>query len=314
MKVFHRLDEIAGHSGPASVAIGNFDGVHLGHQALIGGLVSHAREAVTRPVALTFFPHPAEVLRPTGKLERLTTTEEKLALLEALGVESTLVQQFDPSLAALAPEVFFDRFLVQGLKARSVHVGDGFVFGRNRSGTVATLAELCAPRGVLLVTQPAVALNDERVSSTRIRRRVLEGDTTGAARMLGRPYFLTGQVQHGHHRGTAMGFPTANLRFPEGKVLPKPGVYVMRVEWQRQRFRAVANLGVRPTFAQDGGSAPALEVHLLDFRSKLYDEHLRVEFFERVRDEQRFSSIDDLKAQIARDVESARASRSFSLG
>jgi riboflavin kinase / FMN adenylyltransferase len=308
MKVFHKLEEIAVEVAPRAVAIGNFDGVHRGHQALLAGMQEAAVATGATPAVLTFYPHPVEVLRPGTKLERLTTTEEKLAFLEKLGIGAVLVAKFDQALADLTPEEFFRRYLAEGLRATSVHVGFNFSFGKRRAGNTEVLGRLCAERKIDLRVQQPFLLDGVKVDSTDIRRRLTEGDVEGAAHWLGRPYSLSGRVAHGDHRGTALGFPTANVSFPWDKVLPKNGVYLTRARWQRQPYRSVTNVGVRPTFA---GAEARVEVHLLEMAARLYDESLRVEFLARLRDEVKFDSVDALKAQIRADVEAARSSPVF---
>ena len=308
MNVFHRLDEASAKIQASAVAIGNFDGVHLGHQALLGEMVTEARRRKVASVVLTFFPHPVEVLRPGTHLERLTTAAEKLKFLEKLGVDSVVVAPFDEALAALSPEAFFQKFLVEGLKARSLHVGFNFNFGKGRAGNIDTLRKLSGEQGIDVFEKTPFTKAGVKVDSTTIRNRILEGDVTGATELLGRPYRVEGQVQHGEHRGGTLGFPTANLHASYDKVLPKNGVYVTRVEWQKQFFRSVTNVGVKPTF-QKGETPPktvTIEVHILDFEAKLYDEFLQLDFLERIRDEKKFNSVEELKARITKDVKVAR--------
>ena len=313
MQVFHKLQETAPKVEAASVAIGNFDGVHLGHAALLRHMLEHAHSVSVPGTVLTFFPHPVEVLNPKKKLERLTTTSEKLALFEAMGVDLVLVEPFDMRLAALSPEEFFDRFLVQGLKAKSIHVGYDFNFGKARAGNTQVLEELARRHGIQLRVEPPLLVNGVKVGSSAIRQFIREGDVVSAAAFLGRPYSLSGLVSHGDQRGTGLGFPTANLRFSAEKVLPKNGVYVTRAVWQKQIYRSVTNVGLRPTF-QTGRTEElklTVEVHILDFNTKVYDEFLQLEFLERIRDEKKFESADALKKQIHADVDYARSSKFF---
>lgn len=313
MRVFHQLDEISECAESSAVAIGNFDGCHLGHQALLKAMIDHAQRNHLSAIVLTFFPHPVEVLNPSKPLERLTTASEKLNLLESLGVEQVLVEPFDSKLSNLSPSEFFQRYLVEGLKAKSVHVGFNFRFGKDRAGDTRALAELCAHRGIhSQITEPFES-HGHKVSSSTVRQLIRGGDLLGAARLLGRSYSVSGQVQPGDHRGQSLGYPTANLRYPVEKVVPKNGVYVTRVLWQRQSFRSVTNVGVRPTFHDMAIDVdkPTVEVHLLDFSARLYDEFLELEFFERIRDEKKFDSVDALVAQIQVDVAFARHSKSF---
>ncbi len=310
MQVFHRLAEVTPLLAKSAVAIGNFDGVHLGHRALLGRMVEIAKRDGATPVVLTFFPHPVEVLNPAKKLERLTTASEKLMQLESVGVELVLVEKFDLALASLEARDFFLRYLADGLKATSVHVGFNFNFGKDRRGNTELLASLCAGKKIELHVEQPFEKDGMKVDSSTIRKIVREGDMGEAAKLLGRPYSILGQVMHGDHRGTQLGFPTANLHFPNEKVLPRNGVYVTRTHWQRQVFKSVTNVGVRPTVG-DGQLAARVEVHLLDFNARLYDEFLQVEFLERLRDEKKFESLEALKIQIRADAESARNSRAF---
>jgi len=309
VQVFHKLEEVArGLSGHARtcVAIGNFDGVHLGHAAILRGLTQCAQRSQSQAVVLTFFPHPVEVLRPGTKLERLTTTEEKLELLQARGLDAVLVENFNAELATLSAEVFFEKYLVQGLRARNLSVGYNFRFGKDRQGDTALLTRLCQKTGIELSVQAPFEVEGEKVSSSGVRLLLAEGDTLKAARWLGRPYRMVGSVTHGDQRGGDIGFPTANLKYPSDKLVPKTGVYVTRALWQKQSFASVTNIGVRPTFYADGQSSVHVETHLIDFQSRLYDERIEVEFLGRIRDEMRFPSVDALKQQIAADVAFAK--------
>lgn len=304
MLVFHELSDLSSRTGRTSLAIGNFDGVHLGHQALIRSMLKKAQEEKLRPTVLTFYPHPVEVLKPHKKLERLTTTQEKLALLESLGVEQVLVAKFDAELSKLSPEQFFSEYLDLGLKAKSLHVGFNFCFGKDRQGNTDTLLRLAQEKGIFLKVEDQVNADGERVASSSIRGYLAEGNVGHAALLLGRPYSITGQVVKGDQRGRLLGFPTANLRCPQDKALPKNGVYQAVVHWQREALRAVVNVGVRPTFTTEA-LAPVIEVHILNFESDIYDEFLTVHFLGRIRDEKKFSSVDELKKQISEDIKKA---------
>lgn len=302
MKVFHNLTEASSSLKACSVAIGNFDGVHLGHQALLKELLEYAKKNDLEPVVLTFFPHPVEVLRPEKPLERLTTASEKLDLLKSKGVSAVLVQTFDKELATLSPGEFVQKFLVQGLKAKSVHVGNNFCFGKNRSGTTAVLGELCKKSGITLQVANEVATAGKKIGSSDIRKLVADGNIEEANKHLGRPYFVTGDVRHGDKRGRTIGFPTANLHVPQSKLLPKNGVYAVNVRWQGETYKGIANVGIRPTIA-DSSLEKRVEVHIFNFSHKIYEEFLQVDFIKFIREEKKFPSIDALKAQIAQDIE-----------
>lgn len=305
MQVFHSLSEVPAGRGPLALAIGNFDGIHLGHRSLLEALCAYCRQTGKMPAVLTFHPHPVEVLNPAKKLERLTMTEEKLAELEALGIELVLVEKFDAQLASLAPEVFFQKYVRQGLGADAVFVGFNFHFGKSRAGDTTLLERLCQAGGVYLHVEPPFAVDGERASSSAVRGALQAGDIAGVNRLLGRPYSLRGTVVRGAGRGRKLGFPTANLQFPHGKCLPKSGVYVTEAVWQRQVFPSVSNIGSRPTVEREGAPL-SVEVHLLDFQASLYEEALELRFLQRIRDEKKFGSVDELRGQIGRDVEFAK--------
>jgi len=305
MRVFNSLDEIPKSSQRAAVAIGNFDGVHRGHQKILSHMLEASHEAELIPTVLTFHPHPVEVLRPGTKLERITTTEEKLALFKQYGVKQVLVQNFGAELAALSPEDFFQRFLANGLRAASLHVGYDFHFGAKRAGDTQALEKLCSASSMELQVEPPFELGPFRISSSLIREALRLGEVVKAADYLGRSYAMSGKIIEGDKRGRQLGYPTANLDYPAEKVLPKYGVYLTLATWKEDVYGAVTNIGVRPTF---GGAAgrPSVETHLLDFDSSLYDETLTIDFVDRIRDEKKFDSVDALKRQIEADVARAK--------
>lgn len=304
MKVYHQLDQIPSSFSATAVAIGNFDGVHLGHRALLSRLVQDAKVANLVPSVLTFFPHPIEVLRPEKKLECLTTTAEKIDLLAACGIDNILIAKFDRELAALTPETFISRFLENGLKAKRVHVGFNFCFGKNRAGTPEVLTSLCAAKQIQTHVEPSFNLEGERVSSSLVRKAIAAGDVRRAAVLLSAPYKLSGPVIHGDGRGRTIGIPTANIHYSKEKALPKAGVYATRLKWQGQYYKSVTNVGVRPTFKNE--AVTSVEVHILDFDIKIYDEFLELEFLDHIRDEKRFESMQHLVEQIHKDINTVR--------
>jgi len=305
MRVFHRWEEMAPEARGGSLIIGNFDGLHLGHVSVLNAAVFQAKRN-HRPVSLlTFFPHPVEVLFPERRQLRLTTTTEKLALLDKLGLDFVLVAPFDKPLAETSAEGFFENYVWKTFAPKSLHVGSDFRFGKGREGSQEWLAAKAKSRGFELCPSELVMIDGVRISSTEIRRLLVDGKVEEASRLLGRPYSITGQVEHGDHRGRQLGFPTANVSYPDDKILPKNGVYVTEVFWQQQTFASVTNVGVRPTVANVTPS-PRIETHLFDFNQRLYDEFLNVRFLARVRDEKRFGSLDELKEQIGRDSACAR--------
>lgn len=286
---------------PASsaVAIGVFDGVHRGHQRVIDALDGSGAAA---RVALTFGTHPAQMLSDRGAPPLLTPLRERIRLLGDAGVDAVAVLDFDAAMVETSPERFVERVLVDGLAARIVAVGEDFRFGKGASGTAKTLAEQGELRGFDVVSVPILTVDGEEVRSSRIRELVAAGDVATAARLLGRPYLIRGIVVPGEGRGATIGIPTANVSFPDGLAVPARGVYAVYAEIDRARLPAVANLGVRPTF--DGG-AEVLEVHILDGDYTLAGKEIGVAFAARLRDEQRFESVDALVAQIHRDIRAA---------
>jgi riboflavin kinase/FMN adenylyltransferase len=292
-------------SAPA-LAIGNFDGVHLGHQALVRAAVEEARRQAGTAMVLTFDPHPVRVLAPERAPRALLTLEQRAELLGALGIEVVAVLGFDAEIAALEPEQFVRAILVRALQARSVVVGERFRFGRGRAGDVPLLARLGDEGGFRVHAHPVVLQDGEPVSSSRIRELLGRGDVQAAARLLGRAFFVDGTVVRGDGRGRLIGIPTANLE-TRNETLPAPGVYAgfAHIAKGGERWPCVANLGERPTF---GGSGLRLEAHLLDYEGELLGRELRLEFARRLREERRFESAAALVEQIRKDVADARAS------
>ncbi len=298
-----------GHSrpvpAPVVLAIGNFDGVHLGHGALVGRLADYAREHRLVPMVLTFEPHPREFFAPGSAPARLSTLREKLELLAECGASQAMVCPFNARFAALSAEEFVAQVLVQGCQVRHLIIGDDFRFGCGRSGDYAYLQQAGARYGFSVEAMGSVTLDGERVSSSGVRRALAAGNMEHAARLLGRPYIMDGQVLHGQKLGRQLGFATANLRIKHNP-LPMAGVFAVEVSGLGdQPLPGVANLGVRPTVG--GTTRPLLEVHLFDFDRDIYGAHISVRFVHKLRDEQRFPNFDALKAQIAADAAAARA-------
>ncbi len=308
MRIYRHWQNVPAEGRGAVVAIGNFDGVHLGHQAVIADARRIAGEAKAPLAVLTFEPHPREVLGRADGPFRLTPFRIKTREIAALGVDILYLIRFDRDLAALPAEDFIHRLLVKGLGVRHVVVGYDFAFGRGRGGNF-TLLQESAEAGGYALSQVSVAGSDAGIySASEARTRLAAGDVAGAAHILGRPWEFEGRVRTGEQRGRQLGFATANLALA-GTLHPKHGVYALwagiepksggATEW----LPAVANLGRRPTFAEND---LLLEVHLLDFEGDLYGKRLRVKFVAHIRDERRFDGLDALKAQIASDSASAR--------
>lgn len=291
-------------AGPTALAIGNFDGVHRGHGTLLGRLGETARQFSLPPTILTFEPHPREFFAPASAPARLTTFREKIELLAEAGVEQAMVCRFNALFAALTAEQFIEQVLVHGLQVRHVIIGDDFRFGKGRLGDFALLQAAGSRFGFGVEAMGSVMVDGERVSSSGVRAALATGDMAHAARLLGRPYIIDGQVAHGDKIGRQLGFATANIRIKHNP-LPMTGVFAVQVSGLGdQPLPGVANLGVRPTV---GGTRPLLEVHLFDFDRDIYGKHISVRFVHKLRNEQRFPNFDALKAQIAADAAAARA-------
>lgn len=286
--------------GGSAVAVGVFDGVHLGHQRVLEAL--HRNDNGLTRVAMTFGTHPAAVLAPDRAPPRLSTLKRRFELLEASGIERIAVLDFDEAMRDMTPEEFVDRFLVEGLQTRFVAVGTGFRFGRDATGTTDTLAELAKSRGFRVEVVEIAHQGDQEIRSTSIRECVESGDVERAASMLGRPYEMEGIVVPGDGRGRQLGVPTANVSFPAVLTVPLEGVYAVAVTIDEADHDGVANLGVRPTF---DGTEQVLEVHVLHGETNLYGKQIRVGFVGRIRDERRFTSVDELLTQIRTDIRGA---------
>jgi riboflavin kinase/FMN adenylyltransferase len=302
-------DHCPWNDGRAVITIGAYDGVHLGHQAVIGQVRRRAEELGARSVVVTFDRHPASVVRPESAPRLLTSPEQKLELLEATGVDAVVIVPFDEAQAAETPESFVARVLVQCLQTRVVVVGEDFHFGRHRDGNVDLLRKLGVEHDFdvepiqLLPRRDGV---EEPVSSTAIRRALAGGDIARANSMLGRPHEVRGVVFEGDQRGRLLGFPTANVAVPGGMCLPADGVYAGWYERPNGEVHPCAiNLGRRPTF-YDHADASLLEAHLLDVEVDLYGEPAEVRFMHFLRSERKFDGVDALVAQLAHDVDHAR--------
>jgi len=284
--------------------IGNFDGVHLGHQAVFRNLIERGRELGLPSVVITFEPQPQEYFAPGQAPARLTRLREKLRAIEAAGIERVLLLEFNRRLAAMEAREFVEEILVQGLGVRFLYVGDDFRFGRGRHGDFQMLYDLGREHGFAVETMHTFRLSEDRVSSTRVRELLTQGDLAAAAQLLGRPYRICGRVAHGDKRGRTIGFPTANVDLHR-RVSPVRGVYAVRVHGLGEELvPGVANIGTRPTVT--GDPRYLLEVHLFDFAREIYGEHVEVEFVHKLRDEQRFDSFEELRRQINQDAWQAR--------
>lgn len=304
MQLFRGLSHCRADERGVAVAIGNFDGVHLGHQALLAAARAAAAGSGARLGVLTFEPHPREFLDPAGAPPRLMRLAEKVSALAALGVEQLVVLRFDARLQGQSPDRFVREVLAAGLGARHVVVGEGFRYGCRREGSVESLRAAGESLGYEVIAVPSVQVDGERVSSTRVRAALAAGDLAVARRLLGRDYSITGRVVPGQRLGRQLGYPTANFRLHPSAVALR-GIYAVRVQGiaGRPAAAAVASLGTRPTV---GGVEPLLEAHVFDFQGDLYGERLTVEFVDRLRDEERFASLEALVEQMHADAARAR--------
>lgn len=285
------------------LTIGNFDGQHLGHAALLRQVVETAAAKKGTPMVLTLDPHPVTVLAPHVDFRLLGTVEEKLARFEGMGIQEVLFLEFNAELASFSPDEFVGRILKKGIGVRDLFVGEHFAFGKNRAGRMADLQRLAPEAGLMVHPVRPVLVDDQVVSSTRIRQLIQEGDVRTAAKFLGRHYALGGRVVSGERRGRQLGWPTANLRLPAGRVIPADGVYATATVWNDRRFDSVSYIGTRPTF---GTGERLLEVYVLDAEVELYGQDIRVQFVERLRGDEQFDSADALATRIELDVKQAR--------
>jgi riboflavin kinase/FMN adenylyltransferase len=283
---------------PTVLTMGVFDGLHLGHQAIVRTVVERALLIGATPTLITFDPHPRQVLKPETAPPLLQTFNQKMEGLKLLGIEQVIVLKFDHQLAALSAEEFTERYIASALQAREVYLGKGFAFGHQRRGNIELLRELGWTLGFHADEVPEVQLRGRRISSTMIRMLLKAGRVNLARRMLGRPYGIEGTVMRGQGIGKKFLFPTANLDI-HNRVLPADGVYITLALLDGVWHRSVTNIGKRPTFG--GEIESKVETHLIDFDGDLYEKTIRVRVMHRLRGEKKFASIDDLRAQIARD-------------
>ena len=299
-RIFRSLDEVAGDFGPCAATIGNFDGVHVGHQALMKRISSISGERGWKPAVLTFNPHPAKVVAPSRAPKIIMTLDQRAKVMGDLGIQEVLMLPFTPEVSRWTPKEFVKAVLVDAMQARAVLVGDDFRFGHRQAGDTRMLAELGAEYGFEVDVIAPVSVRGERVSSSLVRQMAMTGRVNRACRLLGRPFGLEGMVVKGHGVGSRQTVPTLNLQ-PDTEVWPADGVYVTRTYDldSGRAWRSISNIGSRPTF---GGQSTSIETFLLEPLADPGPERIRVQFLWRVRDERKFPAAADLKAQILRDV------------
>jgi riboflavin kinase/FMN adenylyltransferase len=304
MLVFHKLEDVPGDYGPSVVAVGNFDGVHRAHAQVLGEIVQRARERGAKAVAVTFEPHPARILKPDSGLKLLTPLPEKLRLLEATGIDATLLLPFGRDLSLLTPRQFAERILKKKLRTREIHEGYNFRFGHKAAGDVDTLIQFGKEMGFEVVIDSEMKRRGEPVSSTQVRKLLSEGRVNRARHLLARPFSILGAPGRGRGYGTKYTVPTINLaRYEE--MVPKDGVYITWTRVGEERFDSITNVGNRPTF---GADSFAIETHLLNFHpiDLTAESEVEICFLQRVREEIKFPSVEALREQIGRDVNKAQ--------
>lgn len=301
MKIFHGTEN-ANISRPTILTLGVFDGLHLGHQHIMQTVVDRAARTKAIPTVITFDPHPRAVLHPESAPPLLQTFDQRLAAFEVMGIEQAIVIRFNKDFAAQNAETFLREIVHERLQAKEVYLGKGFAFGKNRGGNIELLRKMSAELGFFADEVPEVRLRGHRVSSSRVRQTLFDGKVNLARGYLGRPYGIEGKIIHGMRRGHTIGFPTANLH-PQNRVIPKFGVYATATLIDGVWRRSITNVGVRPTF--EGDKEPSIESYIFDFEGDLYGNVLRVRFLHRIRDEKKFSGIDELRMQIEKDTQRA---------
>jgi riboflavin kinase/FMN adenylyltransferase len=301
MQIIRGLDSLVPFPFPV-VALGNFDGVHLGHQAILKAAIQSARAANGSALALTFDPLPAKVLNPNRAPRLILTPEDKHELLRTFGVDGVIVLTFSLELSMLTPRDFVREYLHRSIGARAVVVGHSVSFGHARAGNAAVMRQLGQELGFETTVVGPVTRDGVEVSSTRVRQLIADGDMRTAANLLGRCHFLRGPVVHGRERGRTIGFPTANIR-SRTESLPPDGVYATRLILDDGSYPSITNVGMRPTFAEPERT---IEAHVFDFDSDIYDREVKLEIVERIRPERKFDSAQALAAQIASDLKRAK--------
>jgi riboflavin kinase/FMN adenylyltransferase len=302
MKIFHGTEN-ANIARPCVLTLGVFDGLHLGHQAIMRKVVERAKATNSAATAITFDPHPRAVLHPETAPPLLQTLDQRLANLEVLGIDQSIVIPFSKEFASQPAEDFLNATIHDRLHAKEVYLGKGFAFGRERGGNIDLLRTMSKELGFVADEVDEVTLRDNRISSSAIRKLLLDGRVNLARRMLGRPYGVEGVIIRGNRRGHTIGFPTANLK-PRNRVIPRYGVYATATLIDGTWRKSITNIGVRPTFEND--AEPSIETYIFDFDGDLYGDVLRVRFLHRIRDERKFGGVDELVAQIKQDSDRAR--------
>ncbi|MEA3470693.1 MAG: bifunctional riboflavin kinase/FAD synthetase [Thermodesulfobacteriota bacterium] len=302
MKIIRKIDYITQEYRDSNVTIGNFDGIHLGHQEILRKTVKESKEANRRSIVITFDPHPKKIIHPERRpFFLLSTLDEKLRLIESFNIDIVILISFTAEFSKTTAEEFVRNILWDKLHLNKLFIGYDYAFGKNKGGNAAFLRTFGEKLGFQVEEIGAVMVDETIVSSTNVRLSILKGDVRGASRMLERPYNVSGTVVKGFRRGTEIGFPTANIE--SEKVIPAEGVYAIIAEVEENRYQGVINIGYNPTF---GNEELSMEVHLLDFQGDIYEKKIDIQFIDRLRDEIKFDSPEKLVVQIQKDIASAK--------
>jgi len=304
MKIIKDLAEIQ-REKRSVITLGTFDGLHLGHQEIVDEVIRKSREIEGRSFLLTFEPHPRKVIPGRNDVKLLSTLEEKIEILERLELENLFVMNFTIEFSKQTPEDFVKKYLIDGIGLYEIVIGYDHHFGKGRDGNFELLQEIGRKNNFSVTLIPEYSVNGETVSSTKIRNALLEGDVVKAGKMLGRHYSFKGKIVRGDGRGRKLGFPTANISVnDEDKLIPAKGIYAAECIVQKEKYFGLLSLGSRPTFHKDGEIIP--EFYIFDFDRDIYDEIMKVELVEKIRDEEKFNSVDDLITQMKKDEEKGR--------
>jgi riboflavin kinase/FMN adenylyltransferase len=299
MQIFNDLSEVS-YDKNSIVTLGTFDGIHLGHKKIIDGVVKKAADLGGRSFLITFYPHPRKVVSKGNHIKLLSTPNEKASILEQLGIENMLIIKFSKEFSQLTPDVFIEKYIVNGIGAKEVVIGYDHHFGKGRGGDIGFLKEKGVKSGFDVTVIPAYNIDDTTISSSKIRRAVAEGDMSKANKYLGRHYSFGGRVIHGDKRGRQLGFPTANLKVEnEDKLLPAIGIYAVELVVKQEKHFGLLSVGQRPTFYASGEVVP--EVYIYDFDEDIYDEVATVNVVDRIRGEEKFSTADELVEKMNND-------------
>ncbi|WP_374080452.1 bifunctional riboflavin kinase/FAD synthetase [Bdellovibrio bacteriovorus] len=305
MHVYQGVKQLSAPLESSVVTIGNFDGVHLGHQQLIENVVREAQYYGVPSVVYTFHPHPVKVLHPERATYRLFDLKDQQEQFQERGIEYVIIEEFTKEFSQVSPQDFLDRYIVSRLHPKTLVVGHDFSFGADRAGNIPFLEKYCAEKGIRLIIIPPFQYQGAVVSSTRIREALKNGEVEKAHELLGRTYYMRGHVEKGFQRGRTIGVPTANIH-PDVEFIPRKGVYCTLTKIGGHLHPSVTNIGVNPTFQENGKGPIKIETHLFDFDAHLYGLEVEVYLLHFIRDEMKFSGIDELKAQIQKDMDETR--------